>query len=88
MDALRKLFPISFKYTKDGASLAIGIILYVIMGIVAAALIKLATLLSGWIPLVGAIIAWALGVASALFGLYILAGIVIQVLVFCKIIKE
>ena len=88
MDALRKLFPISFKYTKDGASLAIGIILYVIMGIVAAALIKLATLLSGWIPLVGAIIAWALGVASALFGLYILAGIVIQVLVSCKIIKE
>ena len=88
MDALKKFFPISFKYTKDGASLAIGIILYVIMGIIVAALIKLATLLSGWIPLVGAIIGWALGVVSALFGVYVLAGIVIQILVFCKVIKE
>lgn len=88
METLKKFFPISFKYTKDGASLAIGIILYVIIGIIVAALIKLATLLAIWIPFVGLIVAWVLGVASSLIGVYVIAGIVIQILVFCKVIKE
>lgn len=87
MDTLKKFFPLSFKYTKDVANLIIGIIIYVLVGAVAGACIALATLLTVWIPLVGAIIGWALGIISSLVGIYVLAGIVIQILVFAKVIK-
>ena len=88
MEALKKIFPLSWKYTKDVANLIIGIILYVVVGIVAGALIALSTLLIGWIPVVGWLVAWALGVVGSLIGVYVLAGIVIQILVFAKVIKD
>ncbi len=88
MQALKKIFPLSWKYTKDVANLIIGIILYVVVGIVAGALIALSTLLIGWIPVVGWLVAWALGVVGSLIGVYVLAGIVIQILVFAKVIKD
>ena len=88
MQALKKLFPLSFKYTKDVANLVIGILIQVVAIVVVGLLIKLATLLTGWIPVVGLLIAWILGVISSLLGLYLLASIVIQVLVFCNVIKE
>ena len=87
MDALKKFFPLSFKYDKDVANLVIGIIVYLIVGIIAGALIWLATLIVGWIPVVGAIIGWILGVISSLIGVYVLAGIIIQILSFCKVLK-
>ena len=52
------------------------------------ALIKLATLITVWLPLVGLIIAWALGVVSSLVGIYFLASVVIEILVFAKVIKD
>ena len=88
MEALKKIFPLSWKYTKDVANLIIGIILYVVVGIVAGALIALSTLLIGWIPVIGWLVAWALGVVGSLIGVYVLAGIVIQILVFAKVIKD
>ncbi len=88
MEALKKIFPLSWKYTKDVANLVIGIILYVVVGIVAGALIALSTLLIGWIPVIGWLVAWALGVVGSLIGVYVLAGIVIQILVFAKVIKD
>lgn len=88
MQALKKLFPLSFKYTKDVANLVIGILIQVVAIVVVGLLIKLATLLTGWIPVVGLLIAWILGVISSILGLYLLASIVIQVLVFCNVIKE
>ena len=33
MDALKKIFPLSWKYTKDVANLIIGIIIYIVVGI-------------------------------------------------------
>ena len=33
MDALKKIFPLSWKYTKDVANLIIGIIVYIVVGI-------------------------------------------------------
>lgn len=87
MDALKKIFPLSFKRTDTAANLIIGILLYVVVAIVAGALIFLATMLGGWIPVVGAILGWALGVVGSLIGVYTLAGIVIQILVFAKVLK-
>ena len=87
METLKKIFPLSWKYTKDVANLIIGIILYVVVGIVAGALIALSTLLIGWIPVIGWLVAWALGVVGSLIGVYVLAGIVIQILVFAKVTR-
>ena len=87
MDALKKIFPLSFKRTDTAGNLIIGILLYIVVAIVAGALITLATLIGGWIPVVGAILAWALGVVGSLIGVYTLAGIIIQILVFAKVLK-
>ncbi len=87
METLKKLFPLSFKRVDEIGNLILGILIYLVVGIIAGALIWLSTALVGWIPVVGAIIGWALGVVSSLIGLYVLAGIVIQVLVFAKVIK-
>ncbi len=86
MDALKKIFPLSFKYTKDVPNLIIGILIQIVVGVIAGALIFLATMITGWIPVAGALIGWALGVIGGLIGLYVLAGIIIQILAFCKVI--
>lgn len=88
METLKKFFPLSFKRTDSVANLIIGILLYVLVGIIVGALIWLATAITGWIPVVGAIIGWILGIVSSLIGVYVVAGIVIQILVFCKVLKD
>ena len=88
MATLKKFFPLSFKYTADVASLIVGILIYIVLGIIAGALVALATFLTGWIPVLGPVIAWLLGIVSSLFGVYNLAGIVILILAFAKVIKD
>ena len=43
MDALKKFFPLSFKYTKDVSNLVIGILIQFVAIIIVGALIGLAT---------------------------------------------
>ncbi len=79
MDMLKKFFPISFKYADTVANLVIGILIYVVGGAIAGAII-------GWlsaIPLVG----FVFSLVGSLLGIYSLAGIVIEVLLFAKILK-
>lgn len=87
MSTLKKIFPLSFKFSVDVANLIVGIFIYIIIGIVAGALIGLATLCVAWIPLIGLFVGWALGILGSIVELYVLCGILIQVLVFTKIIK-
>ncbi len=79
MDTLKMLFPLSFKFAKDVANLIIGILIYIVVGIVGGVLIGIV----GLIPFVGVILA----LVGGLLDLYVVAGIVIQVLVFCKVLK-
>lgn len=88
MKTLKKLFPLSWKYTKDVPNFIIGIIIQAVASILAGAVISLATMLVNWIPAVGGLLAWLLGIVGSLVGLYFLAGIVIQILVFTKVIKD
>ena len=87
MEALKKYFPLSFKWGDTVGNLIVGILVYLVLSILAGAVIALATLLVGWIPVVGGIVGWVLGVAGSLVGLYVLAGLVIHILAFCKVIK-
>ncbi len=80
MDALKKLFPLSFKYVGSVANLVIGILIYLVAGLIGGAVIALTAKL----PIIGIVA----GLAGGLLDLYVVAGIVIQVLVYCKVIKE
>ena len=88
MKTLKKLFPLSWKYTKDVPNFIIGIIIQAVASILAGAVISLATMLVELIPAVGGLLAWLIGIVGSLVGLYFLAGIVIQILVFTKVIKD
>ena len=88
METLKNLFPLSWKYTKDVANLVIGILIYLVVGLIAGAVIALSSLLVGWIPLLGALLVVVLSLVGGIVDLYVLAGIVIQVLVFTKVIKD
>ena len=66
----------------------IGIVVYLIVAILASVAIYLATLITGWIPVVGAIVGWVLGIVGGLVDLYALAGIVLALLVYFKVIKD
>jgi hypothetical protein len=54
----------------------------------AGVLIFLSGLVTGWIPVLGKLVGWVLGIVGALVDVYVVAGIVIQILVFAKIIKD
>lgn len=87
MDTLKKLFPLSFKRTGSAGDLIVGILIYLVIGIIAGAVIWLAGLITGWIPVVGAIVGWVLRIAGGLIDLWVLVGIIVQILVFAKVIK-
>lgn len=82
MDLLKKVFPFSFK-ANDVASLVVTIIIYLVAGLV----IGFALGLVGWIIPLG-LIDMVLGLIGSIVELYILAGIVIAVLVFTKVLKD
>lgn len=78
MDLLKKYFPRAFKVS-DVASLIIAILIYIVFDVVAGAVIGLLAA----IPVLGIIFS----ILGALVGIYATAGIVISVLVFCKVLK-
>ena len=78
MDMLKKFFPYSFD-VKDLGNLIVKIIVYVVIGAVAGILIGL---LAG-IPIVGILFS----IAGSLVDLYVVIGIILAILVFCKILK-
>ncbi len=87
METLKKIFPLSFKYTGSVANLIIGVLVYLVVGIVAGALIWLASAITGWIPVLGGILGWVLGILGALVDVYVIAGIVVQFLSHFKVLK-
>lgn len=79
MDKLKLLFPISFKYADSVANLIIGILIYVVGSAIAGVIL-------GWLsilPIVGLIFS----LVGSVLGIYCLAGIVIEVLLFAKVLK-
>ena len=77
---LKKIFPLSFKYVGSGKNLLIGILVYLLVGVLAGLAIWVAGLLTGWIPVVGALIGWILRIAGILVDVYVVAGIIVQLL--------
>ena len=83
MDILKKVFPLSFKFHGDANKLVTGILIYVILGVLVGSVgIGLLTALIP-IPLVD----WLLGTVATLVGVYTVFGIIIEVLVQCRLLK-
>ena len=88
MDILKKVFPLAFKKRDDVAALIIGILVQILVVIVAGLVIWLATAITGWVPVVGALIGWILGIVSSLLGLYCLVSIILSILAYAKVLKD
>lgn len=80
---MKKFFP--WSYSKAG--LLIGLIYYILVALVASLIIGFANVLVGWIPVVGAIVAWALRIVGIIVDAWVVIGIVLRVLVTLKIVK-
>ena len=79
MDMLKKFFPLSFQPKPDIASLVINILIQLVVSAVAGWVISIVAA----IPLIGIIF----GLVGSLVGLYFMAGIVISLLDYFKILK-
>ena len=88
MDLLKKIFPLSWKYKKDAKDLIIGIIIYLVAGAIAGVLITVATKIAGLLGAIGGLLAAVIGAVGGLIGLYVLIGIVLEVLLFTKVLKD
>ena len=85
MSLLKKLFPISFG-AKNVSALIIKIVIYLVFALIGGIILALAGFIAGWIPLLGGIRLWALGVIGTIIDIYAVGGIVITLLNFFKII--
>ena len=92
MQTLKKFFPLSFKFVKDGGSLAIGIIIYAAVGLIVPAILTVISVVLSWLfswtIVLPFIIGPIIGLMNTAIGLYCLAGIVFQILVFTKVFKD
>lgn len=88
MDTLKKIFPMSWKFTADVSNFVVGIIIYIVLCVPVGIVLGLAKIIVEWIPLVGNVLVWALGVIGVLVGLYAIIGLVLLILVYCKVIKD
>ena len=78
MDLVKKIFPISTRAT-DVLGLIISIIIYAILPTV----LGLVNSCIGGIPVIG----WLMGVILSVVGIYCFIGIVLAILIFCKVVK-
>ena len=88
MNVLKKIFPLSWNFTKSTANFVVGIIVHLLLGVIFSLVAGLAGFIVGWIPFVGDVLIWALGVIGSLIGIYSLVGLILLILVFCKVIKD
>ena len=79
MDMLKKIFPYSFQKKRETADLIKNILIQLVIGIIAGALIGLLAK----IPLIGIII----GLVGGLVDLYVIVGIVLSILDYKKLLK-
>ena len=78
----------SFKNNDSVSNLVIGVIVYVVVAIVAGLVIGLASLITGWIPVAGAVIGILLSAIGSLVEVYITAGIVFKFLAYFNVLKD
>ena len=80
MDIIKKIFPLSFKFLGSIVDLIIGILLHVVVFALLGALIGILA--------ASPVLGWIIGILGGLVDLYALAGIVIMLLAYFKVLKD
>lgn len=89
MDILKKIWFYSFKVEKKNvSSLVVNLIVWVVAAFAAGLILGLTSFITGWIPVVGILVALVLGVVGGVIELYSLIGIVLSVLVYLDVLKD
>lgn len=89
MELLKKIWFYSFKVEKKNvSSLVVNLIVWVVAAFVAGIVLWLATVLTGWIPVVGWLIAVIAGIVGGAVELYSVIGIILSILVFFDVLKD
>lgn len=89
MDILRKIFPLSFKYVDTPTNFALGIVLYIVIGIAVGVGLKLIGMIFSFLPSLLELMAdILLGTIGSFAEMYIVGGIIISTLLFIKVIKD
>ena len=83
MSTLKKFFPYSF-----GADSVAALVIKIIVYLCIPTILGIVTAIISIVPIIGGIIAWVLGLVSGVIGLYTIAGIVILVLDYLKVLKD
>ena len=86
METLKKFFPYSFG-AADVAALVIKIIVYVVASVIVGVLNGVLIWTLGFVPFLGELLKIVVGLVGTLVSLYATGGIVIAILVYCKVIK-
>lgn len=89
MDILKNVWFFSFKVDKNNVStFVVNIIAYVVAACLAGIILWLASMLTGWIVIIGPLFGFLLGLIGGAIELYCLIGIVLSVLVFIDVLKD
>ena len=96
MDVLKKFFPFAFKYAGDTNQLVVGILIHVILWFMIPVIVACVLEFIGAFLCIIPIIGWIFGSILMMLGVlvpfiisfYGLAGLVINILVYTKVIKE
>jgi hypothetical protein len=78
-EMLKKVFPLSYGFADNLTNLIIGIVIYLVVGSIVGLVLGLIGQLLSFIAFLFGFVGWA-------FGIYCTAGIVIQLLVFFKVL--
>ncbi len=79
MDMIKKYFPFSFNAKKDIVALIINVVIYLVVGAIATAVIGI---LKGI-----AIIGWIVGILCGIIDVYVVIGIILSILDYLKVLK-
>lgn len=89
MELVKKIWFYSFKVEKKNvSSLVVNLIVWIIAAFLAGIVLWLATAITAWIPVVGALVGTILGIVGGVIELYSLIGIVLSILVFADVLKD
>ena len=86
MDMLKKLFPNAFAASEKD-NFVKALILYIVIAVIGAVVGWVVGTLLGWIPVVGLLVGLILKIAGTIVDVYAIAGVVLTLLVFFKVIK-
>lgn len=87
MDLIKKAWPYAFKVERNVSSLVVNLIMWVVASVCAGLVLWLASALTSWIPVLGALIGIIVSLLGSLLELYCVIGLVLTVLVFLDILK-